>query len=313
MGVRQLRVAAFLASVLCLVLGPGVAARVGAQTDARQTEAQPTADEIFAKARRVWDTQPYPVRLDYIVTVRVIENGKSETSHYTGEYAPGSKDLHVTAMAAEQLVNPDAPHGFTVKITRRFNGKNVMAIPINKEASEDYLGVPLLDPTYSFGLAGRIETVGPEPLPTNDANAPGVIGTVIARAKLYSVTLLGIEPYGEGRAYHLALTPLRDPRRYRLRELWVDAARFVTLKALTEGNFAEGPGTRVNWTITFQTIDGAQYIDTETAAAPLHYGPRHFEEATISFGSIQARHGLPPTKFLFEQLPLQNVLTEPKG
>lgn len=314
MGVRQLRVAALVVSLSFLILGTGIPERTAAQTyEAHADDAQPSADEIFSKARKVWDTQAYPVRLDYVVTVRVVENGKPAMSHYAGEYVPGSKDLHVTAMANEQLANPEAPYGFTVKITRRVNGKNVMAIPVNSEGTEDYLGVPLLDPTYSFGLSARINTIGPEPVETDAPDAPGVIGSVVARARLYKVTLLGVEPYGQGHAYHLALTPLRDPRRFRLRELWVDTTRYVTLKALTEGNFSGGPGTHVNWTITFQTIDGALYIDTETAVAPLRYGPRRYDEATISFGSIQAVHGLPPTRFLFDQLPVQNALTEPKG
>lgn len=282
-------------------------------SSAAADQTSPDPNQIFARARTVWDTQAYPTRIDYVVTIRVVQNGLAGKSHYAAEYSPVSEDLHVIATSDEQLAQAHIAEGVNVRITRQSGGKTTMSIPVNAESPTDALGVPLLDPTYSFGLArahGPFVTEKLEPVPGE--GAPGVIGSVVARARTYDVTYLGEEDYAQGRAHHLALHPLRDPSRYRLREIWIDTARFTTLKAVTEGNFSDGPGTRVNWTTTFQTIDGALYIDTEKANAPLRYGAQKFEDASISFEAIQAHHGMPPPKFLFSQLPVHNALTEPK-
>jgi hypothetical protein len=282
-------------------------------TSAGADEAvSPDANQIFARARAVWDTQTYPTRIDYIVTVRVTQNGIPERSHYAAEYSPVSADLHVVATSDEQLAQAHVAEGINVRITRQSGGKTTMSIPVNVESPTDYLGVPLLEPTYSFGLARAHAIVSQKLNPLPPEEAPGVIGSVVARARTYDISYVGEEEYALGRVHHLSLRPLRDPGRYRLRELWVDTVRFTTVKAVTEGNFVDGPGTRVSWTTTFQTVDGALYIDTEKANAPLRYGAQKFEDATISFETIQAHHGMPPPKFLFSQLPVQNALTEPK-
>jgi hypothetical protein len=287
----------------------------GAVTCAGAQSADATLDPgaIFAKAREVWDAQSYPARIAYVVTVRVVRNGVLGEKHYAGEYAPASSDLDVSAESDEQLMQGYVPTGVNFRITRRMAGKTVMSLPVNSEAPVDYLGVPLLHPMYSFGLA-HAQSTEDDPAPDQPPGAagPSVIGTVVARTRTYAITLLGEEDYPQGHAYHLALRPLRQPGRFRLRELWIDSARFTTVKAVTEGNFVDGPGTRVDWTITFKTIDGAQYIDTETANAPLKDGAAHYDEASISFQSIQAVHGMPPTRFMFSQLPVRNALTEPK-
>jgi hypothetical protein len=273
----------------------------------------PDANQIFARARTVWDTQAYPTRIDYVVTVRVAKDGVAVKSHYEAEYSPVSADLHVVATSDEQLAQAHVAEGINVRITRQSGGKTTMSIPVNAESPADYLGVPLLDPTYSFGLAHARGPAAAEELEAPPAaGEPGVIGSVVARARTYDVTYVGLEDYPLGRAHHLALRPLRDPSRYRLRELWVDARNFATVKAITEGNFADGPGTRVTWTTTFQTVDGTLYIDTEKANAPLRYGAQRFDEASISFEAIAPHHGMPAPKFLFSQLPVRNALTEPK-
>jgi hypothetical protein len=274
----------------------------------------PDPDAIFLKARQVWDAQAYPTRIDYIVAVRVVQNGVPATSHYAGEYAPMTKDLHVVASSDEQLAQAHVPEGINVRLTRESYGKKSISIPVNSEAPADFLGVPLLEPTYSFGLAhlqGPLAQSSAPPVALSETE-PGIIGTVVARGRTYAISYAGEEDSDQGRVRHLVLKPLRDPGRYRLRELWIETTRYLTVKAVTEGNFTDGPGTHVSWTTTFRTIDGCQYIQTEKANGPLKYGAQKFEEASISFEQVQAHHGMPPPRFLFSQLPIQRALTEPK-
>jgi hypothetical protein len=307
-GVRS-----FMATVFSATLLVGAGASGHAATE---PAGPPSAEDILLKARQVWDAQIYPSRIDYIVTVRVVQNGVMATKHYEAEYAPASTDLHVTTASNEQLANPEQSHGINIRITREARGQKAFSVPVTSEAPVDNMGVPLLFPTYSFGLAhtkGTGATTPGAPTQTvDDTSEPGVIGTVVSRPRTYAVTNLGLEDYEGGRAFHLSLKPLRDPGKYRLRELWVDSTRFSTVKAVTEGNFVDGPGARANWTITFQTVDGAQYIDTEKAEGLKVGMTGRFDQASISFEAIQAHHGMPPARFMFQQLPISNALMEPK-
>lgn len=302
-----MRALSLMACCICACLLLGASAAAG-------DPAAPDPDAIFLKARQIWDAQAYPTRINYVVAVRVVQNGVAATSHYAGEYAPATKDLHVVATSDEQLVQGHVSEGINVRITREAYGKKSVSIPVNSETPADFLGVPLLEPTYSFGLAHLQGPVAQTAAPqvTLDEPEPGIIGSVIARTRTYLITYAGEEDSDQGRVHHLFLKPVRDPGRYRLRELWVDTKRYSTVKAVTEGNFTDGPGTRVNWTTTFRTIDGCQYIATEKADAPLKYGAQKFEEASISFEQVQAHHGMPPPRFLFSQLPVNRALTEPK-
>jgi hypothetical protein len=51
----------------------------------------------------------------------------------------------------------------------------------------------------------------------------------------------------------------------------------------------------VPWEITFQDIEGAMYVDTETAGAPLAFrADRTFTKASISFSDIQESNSTLP-------------------
>jgi hypothetical protein len=91
--------------------------------------------------------------------------------------------------------------------------------------------------------------------------------------------------------YHLALTPLRDPDRYRLRELWISTSTYDVIQARVHGNFADRPASTIPWLITFSAIDGATYIASESTEAPLPNRPVAFDAVAIDFENIVARHG----------------------
>jgi hypothetical protein len=72
--------------------------------------------------------------------------------------------------------------------------------------------------------------------------------------------------------------------------MWVDANSFAVLQLRTAGNFSSGPPTKSDWLITFQSINGAIYIQRETALSTLNYGEgKVYQNVYLEFTDIQAR------------------------
>jgi hypothetical protein len=174
----------------------------------------------------------------------------------------------------------------------------------------DFFGVPMLNPNFSFGLgitryAGPQATVSstelirairselhdpnPHPLPAPTAtSAPSLreIVEVSSSFRTYDIALVGMELVGDSPAYHLRLTPLRDPQRNRLRELWVDAGTYAPLQLVTALNFVAGPGTTVAWLITFEQNDGVTYIDRESTLGPTSFEGHRYNRVIVAFENI---------------------------
>jgi hypothetical protein len=258
--------------------------------------------EIFAQARRYWESQRYPGEIQYTVVVRVHEGGQDRAEHYHSGYDAYTGSIVFNPVSDEELAHPHNPKGINVGIFLWHIGK--------REAPTDYLGAPQLSPNYGFGIGTTPLTPVPQPLTPaeivqqvrdqfNDPNPRATptpspeptpelheIATVYAKNRAYDVSLVGTEDVDGAPAYHLALHPLREPHRYRLRELWVDTATFAPRKLIEALNFANGPGTGVPWSVTFKKQDGALYIDKETALAPIQYRSLIYTQASVSIEDV---------------------------
>lgn len=264
--------------------------------------------QIFDRARSVWRTQKYPDEVQYRTTIHVTEGAKDEQEHYNGE-ASATGDIRVEGISDEERSTPHQTSGINFKINLEFSwnrnaGGNVGSLKMDdhrKESSPDYLGVPMVSPEYSFGLDPLQQ---PEPVSTTGPPTPKgglrTIATVNAVDRAYDITNLGTETLDGFYVYHLRLQPRRDPTKYRLRELWIDAYTFQVVKLVTQGNFTGAPMNAVPWEVTFQDIGGAMYIESETARAPLIFrGDRTFTTATITFSEIKvAAPTLPVLPFM---------------
>jgi hypothetical protein len=176
----------------------------------------------------------------------------------------------------------------------------------------DFLGVPHLAPTYSFGMAPFVPA--PTPTPFNSAAlvteirtefhdpnprasatpqpSPGSdlreIATVVAHNRDYSISLVGTETIDGHPCYHLALVPLRDPGRYRIRQAWIDETSYAPWQLQDQINFVSGPGTKVSWMIHFGDVDGAHYIREEEAQAPMAAGGEIYTKTALRFENVHA-------------------------
>ena len=127
---------------------------------------------IFSRARSKWTSQSYPRYLAYVVTVSGVDGSQRIANTYESSADTSTNGINVQATSAQEIAHPYVPHGMTwhTKITIGYAGKPVLGapptvdggpttikvsktIPISKQQQYDLLGVPVLSPTYSFGLA----------------------------------------------------------------------------------------------------------------------------------------------------------------
>ncbi len=258
------------------------------------------ADAIFERARTTWSDMTYPSLLDYRIAVAIEAGGKTRTDHYAGEVEPATGACRVHAFSAEEAASPTTPRGINVVVTLSVgfsSGRNPFATSnqptvsagasLNPPKAPISFGTPDLSPLYSFGMragARRIATA-------DDDSGGKLIGRVLTLNRRYAIRLLEETALDGTDAYHLALEPIADPARDRLRELWIATNTYDVLQARVLGNFTDRPATTIPWLIRFVTIDGATYIASETSEAPLPERPATLTSVAITFEQIAQRHG----------------------
>jgi hypothetical protein len=97
---------------------------------------------------------------------------------------------------------------------------------------------------------------------------------------------------------HLALIPKRAPYRYRLRELWIDAATSRAVRAIVSGIGDRPPFDGVAWQIDFRTVGGGIYIERETALADMDHRGAHLTGVTVTFEDVELRDAIPADRRL---------------
>ncbi|HVA28843.1 MAG TPA: hypothetical protein VNF68_11720 [Candidatus Baltobacteraceae bacterium] len=269
---------------------------------------------IFDMARAYGEAHAYPHRIAYSVTIEVTEGTHRKRETYLSALDAASGRIWVDPVSDYERRHPATGRGVAFCVNAGGSAfspfqpvQKLCAPHIDPAPDQDFIGVPVLAPVYSFGLwnagpandsteADSLKLVNEirrefnDParaaLPTTPTSAPPQIADVIAISHVYAIALVGMDEIRGSRCYHLSLKPLRNAGRNRLRDLWVrpDGA---TLRARIALNFIKGPGTAIPWTINFANTDGAQYIRSETAEGPYRYARRTYSQVTIRFDSIE--------------------------
>ncbi len=307
--------------VTALVLGAVLAGTVLA------VRADPDPYQLFGRARNVWAQQRYPSYLSYTVTVRVSERGVEKSKHYHLAYDAQNAKIFVNPVSDEERAAPPNPNGVVLHLLPRRQGKVLFDKRVgNPGEAVDYLGVPMISPTYSFGMSAtstegdrspdalvqeiRREYADPTPVAKAQELATNgqmkTIAAVTGYHRSYNVTLDGIENLDGRDCYHLSLKPAYASPRLRLRELWVDTQSYQTLKLVTAANFT---GSQVPWTITFADMNGALYIAEEDAMQPVGVGDHRYEHASVSFDDITPSNRPPANLNWF--VTKENIMAEP--
>jgi hypothetical protein len=273
---RMVFVSAGVAIALILGVAGGAVADVTTALDPQT---------VFTKARAAWAFTSYPRYSNYTVSVHYRNSGTSITRHWDTLEDLRRNIVFAQTFSREETANPDTPHGTNV---------GALGMTLNVSQSDDPIGPLALAVTYDFGisLASRQTQVAQMGSQVTAPERLVVIGRTGASARVYNVRL--IEMLDGGKTYHLGLTPLKEPGKNRLREMWIDAQTFITQKILIAQNFDSKPFTDVAWLVTFKQIDGGPYIAQEEAQGALDFGDAgSLEGVTISFDDISSTSTLP--------------------
>lgn len=280
--------------------------------------------QLFARARAVWSAQRYPSVVDYTLCVRGRLGAKEQQRHYHEFWFSDDNRVVVQPpVSDEQLADPYKPSPGV-----SFEGFwNIGGPRQGTGVKSDLFNVPALAPNYSFGIAvyephaaltpaqivQQIRAEYHDPAAAKVAQLEKkyglkTIALVTSTARDYRITLVGIEQIAGHPDYHLALQPVADPQKYRLRDMWIQEASYLTDRLRVAGNFEDVAMERVPWLVQYQTIGGVTYLSSETAQAPLQgYRSAMYDAFSISFQNYSS--GAKP--FWFSHSGEEGSLTEP--
>lgn len=274
--------------IIALIVVAGWACANAAPAPA-QTLTDP--DQIFRAARKAWAFTAYPRYATYTIAAKFRNGTANITRHYETIQDTRRDIVFARTFSREEIANPSLPHGFDVKVgSVNYQG----GVTTNSERNDDRVGPLALAVNYDFGISllpQKTSIVSSGKDIQFPPNLP-VIGTTSTATHDYTTRL--IEMLDGGKTYHLGLTPVRDPGRFRLREMWITAGTFITQRILTAGNFAGGPYTGVPWLIEFAQAGGAPYISREIALAPLDFDDNvSLPNLVITFEDLKLLGALP--------------------
>ncbi len=207
---------------------------------------------------------------------------------------------HSQSLRREEAANPHVPHGINVGIGVGPGGPGAapeQGKSLNPEPGDDPIGQLTFAVDQDFGLSLDATPITASRDMADVANAQvplrriGRTGTVV---RTYIVTDLGDVVEDGATLHHLGLRPVRDPNRYRLRELWTDAKSALPVRAVVAGVGNRGPLDDVQWRVEFAQVEGGTYVVRETALAPLASDGGQLDDVTISFEELRLTNMLKP-------------------
>lgn len=245
------------------------------------------ADALLAAARAYVARRVFPATLSYRVAIALTdEHGRSVSRTYESGYDAVRDVVYTHAVSDEENAHPFTPRGTNVVVgfsASTSTGSTGTSVRVNKPADlPDVLGVPMLSPTYAFGLSHESA-----PVSDDESSSLQVIGRVNAGSRAYYASYIGDEVIDGETCAHLRLLPAYHPERLRLRELWV-AADGAPVAAVTHGNFTSRPWDGLDWLITFERDGSALYVRSETTEQSVRIDKSRHGVVSVTFQDISA-------------------------
>ncbi len=295
-------VCAVALSVATLGAAPApVPAPGGGPASAEQT----AADALFAKARAARSESAYAHYTVYATVMRFRSGAHETTSTWMTIEDMRRRLVHAHSLSVEEAEHPHVPHGINVGISAGRSGP-VYGIPpkgeiVTHEPVDDPFGQLSFAVDQDYGLALNAPPIAA----TNDMGEVSSAATTLPRigrtgtiARTYEVTDLGDVTDAGVVLHHLGLRPLREPKRYRLRELWTDAKTSLPVRAVVAGVGNRSPLQDVRWRVDFTQLQGGTYIARETALEPLETSVGRLADVTISFTQVRPTNRLAPDELV---------------
>jgi hypothetical protein len=223
--------------------------------------------EILRRTRVLLQSLRYPPFISFVVNVRATIGSKPFAESFQSIVRTRDDIVATHTIPFASTNKPENPYGTDIMIFGlRFH-------PGHSQNHEEPFGVPQISPLYSFGLRPPGEIL-PSLFPTPEPEATDIrtLGRIETFAQDYEVTLAGIEPYAARYAYHLALRPVHDPGRYRLRDIWIDTKAFVPRKLRSAGIFPQGLASSLTWDVSYTIVNGYWLMDRESTDSIVHTG-----------------------------------------
>jgi hypothetical protein len=287
-----------------------------APATASPSPALSAADALYAAARRARSESAYAHYARYATVVRYRNGAREITREWDTTEDLRRRLVHARSLSRQDAANPHVPHGINARGTvsagiARPVAPGAMSAPppsigystiFNPERADDPIGQLTLAVDQDFGLAidaARIGAVTDMSEITSSVAVLPRIGRTGAVARTYDVTDLGDVVEDGVALHHLGLRPLRDPYRYRLRELWLDAKTSLPVRAIVAGIGNSRPLDAVSWRVEFAQHEGGTYLARETALAPIDYGKAGMlHDVTITFAELRPTNRLTPEESL---------------
>jgi hypothetical protein len=240
-------------------------------------------DAAFSAARDAMDVVAYPRYADYQVVVRCTYNNKPIVEAWTTFEDLDRRIVRAQPFSAQEAANPHVARGINFGV-----GGETM----NGEKSDDPIGLVTFAVNQDFGIARSTPQIT---VATNAEDVDGPtsvlqhIGRTGVQARIYKIVNDGPETIAGHATVHLTLTPVKDGKRYRLRELWIDAATSLPVRADVAG-VGSGLIDELKWQIDFTVVDGSVYIAKETALETLVTDGGDVTGLTITFEDLRTMH-----------------------
>jgi hypothetical protein len=277
-----------LASLMLLARLPAVGQAPAPPPNTNASEGE----RIFLAAQHVLSLQKYPpfasydVRVEFLSHTRTGEYRVRNTWSTTENFA--NSTVFSRIFSDEEADNPYVRHGINVGLQIFGN--------LNPEKPNDPMGQVAFAVDQTFGVSVQ-HTYGVATDVSDfaqDAQGLTVIGGTATQARRYKIVLTGTVQNETGSSYHHTLTPVVDPRRNRLRELWIATDTMEVQSAVVAGIGNRPPTTLVQWKIDFVTQGGLTFLSRETALAGLNYGTSGtLQQTVITFINLKTADHLP--------------------
>jgi len=262
------------------------------------------ASALLQSARSFVASRKYPARIAYEVRVTLRKpNGIEETRTYRSAYDVARNVVYTKSISIEEQAAPVTPRGTNVAIGFLSNGIGSRLLLGRPASDPDVIGVPLLSPTYAFGL-GRGTVARPAVAPGDLAE----IGHVTTTSADYEVTYLDDDDVAGEPCRHLSLVPRSPSPKARLREMWVAQSDGAPLKARLHGNFTSRPWDGLTWTVTFRRAGDALYIGSETTEQIVRIDGHREGRVAVEFRNVAEKEF--QNEFLLNLIP-RHAVREP--
>ena len=256
-------------------------------------------DAIFARAKAAWRARTEAPFVQYSLLERYSWRNRTHDNWWRASYRGSDRALVLHRVFVAQQEDARLKGASIAVNFNIHNGAGrVESLETNAGADAFPILDPLVDPDASFGLVRHAAgpalvasaavavtsapSATPAPLPSALPSPFGVADAadkplrelvrVEAVARDYRIALMGVERVRDTDAYHLSLVPLREPRLYRLRDLWVATSDFATLKLDLDGLFQGKPYDGARWTVTYVKMEGRPYVQQIKTDDTLHFG-----------------------------------------